>query len=79
MVIEIGALRAANAALEAIEYGSPNPDELRALAKVQALPLPSTMALVVLIRGADTSEQGERLLEMWLSQHDETTSTENGI
>ena len=30
MVIEIGALRARNAALEAIEYGSPNPDEARA-------------------------------------------------
>lgn len=44
--------------------------ELRKLEKVQALPLPSTLALVALIRGADTIFQGERLLEMWLSQHD---------
>jgi len=33
-------------------------------------PLPTPMALVALIRGADDCAQGERLLKMWLSQHD---------
>ena len=32
------------------------------------LPLPTPLALVALIRGADTSEQGEHLLKMWLEQ-----------
>jgi hypothetical protein len=38
--------------------------------KSEPAPLPTPMALVALIRGADDSAQGERLLRMWLLQHD---------
>ena len=49
-------------------------DQVEAQTKPRPQPRPTPLALVSLIRGADTAEWGERLLKMWLAQDSEATS-----